>query len=151
MTVATTKLVDSIFEPFNVAAQSWTAFTDRELVTPGAHLDNRERLIEFVRTGRVFELAESVYDEKPNMQSVTRAAQFIDHLPAERLLPKVSSDGEGDLLLVWDGHAPVLVTVEGNKLHVVINAGDSDAVHFNDISYLGGDIPSAVVKALPLR
>lgn len=151
MTYEATTLTDFSLEKSRDNSGSWTVFSDQILSFQAEAQDERELLIEFVRSGRVFEYAQGTHGEMPNSDSIESAVSFIKGLPRKCELPKVSSDGEGDLLLVWEAETNLLVTVEGNLLHVVTNPGELNSNHIDSVLFQNGVIPSEVAEVLPCR
>ena len=153
--------------PRNGAGSSWTIFADQALHASGLNFpegwvslpiasklaksavpnqeQRRNALIEILASGKLGRLG----IDPLNQVSVDRSICFIRELPAKYALPKVSPDGEGDIFLVWEAPQPVLLTVEGNLIHAVINPGANDSLHLDDLEYIGGEIPIAVLEAIP--
>ena len=81
------------------------------------------------------------------------AAQlFLSTLPSGKALPKISPDGEGGLLMVWERDGdPLLITVDDLRLHAVIGATTGHAEYMNDIPFDRPEIPQAILDAIPAR
>jgi hypothetical protein len=80
------------------------------------------------------------------------AEAFFDALPANKALPKISPDGEDGLMMVWEGSGdPLLVTLDGVRLHAVIAATTPYAEYLNDVPFDCWEIPAAILTAIPSR
>lgn len=78
------------------------------------------------------------------------AEKFLYLLPMGKRLPKIAPDGEGGLIMAWEGQGePILATVDGPRLHAVIAAGTQDAKYFDDLPFDGPDIPDEILNAIP--
>lgn len=85
-------------------------------------------------------------------ETVAAAEAFIRDLPLCVKSPKISPDGEGGLMVVWDEPpAPTLVIIDGWRLHLVKAATTPNAEYHDDIGFTEGSIPSVVLDALPVR
>jgi hypothetical protein len=81
------------------------------------------------------------------------AEAFLRALPVDKASPKISPDGEGGLMMVWeDNDHPLLVTVDDMRLHVVVAAATPFAEYVDDIPFgRGQEIPERVLNAIPAR
>jgi len=79
------------------------------------------------------------------------AIALVGLLPAA--MPKVSPDGEGGLLMVWEAPAdnPLLIVVDGCRLHMVTAATTARASYYDDLAFDGQQLPSEVLAATALR
>ena len=76
--------------------------------------------------------------------------KFLRLLPMGKALPKITPDGEGGLIMAWEGQGEtVLVTVDGSRLHAVIAAGTQDAQYIDDCPFDGSDIPDDILNVIP--
>jgi hypothetical protein len=83
-------------------------------------------------------------------QTKDGALSLLRGLPLNIKAPKISPDGDGGLMLVWDDrHSPTLLVVDGWKLHLVKAATTPNAEYFDDVHFSEGSIPSEIVSALP--
>lgn len=71
-------------------------------------------------------------------------------LPRSKALLKLSPDGEGGLMMVWDdGGRTLLVTVDNALLHAVIGAATPAAEYIDDIPFwLEREIPQRILDAI---
>jgi hypothetical protein len=114
---------------------------------------DREVLLELVRRFSVEGLS-WVSGSTVKISTTTSAAAtaFLQALNTARVLPKISPDGEGGLLLVWERvENPVLVVVEGWRLHLVTAAATPRATYSDDLPFDGEQIPKVVLDAIPSR
>jgi hypothetical protein len=81
------------------------------------------------------------------------AEAFLRALAADKASPKISPDGEGGLMMVWeDNDHPLLVTVDDMRLHVVFAAATPFAEYIDNIPFgRGQEIPERVLNAIPAR
>lgn len=81
------------------------------------------------------------------------AVVFLRALPAGKAFPKISPDGEGGLMLVWERvDGPVLLTIDNLRLHAVIAAATPAAEYIDDLPFdLPQDIPQQILDAIPAR
>ncbi|WP_146111586.1 hypothetical protein [Defluviimonas denitrificans] len=89
--------------------------------------------------------------EALNLRDASRiaAARFMERLPSSVRAPKLTIDGEGDIVLAWDSPRKVFVTVEGQVLHAILDPGTPDSMHIDSLNFADGDIPGEVLKILP--
>jgi hypothetical protein len=96
--------------------------------------DAMERFRQLPRLISAIDALQAIAQERSyhRISATTRsvAIDLVKKLPLDRILPKVSVDEDGDILMVWDGeqNACALV-VEGPVLHFVRNPG-SESTHF---------------------
>lgn len=84
-----------------------------------------------------------------SMDTGTAAICLLYALGMKKRLPKIAPDGEGGLDLLWDGDSPVLIVVDGWKLHVVFNAATPQATYLDGVPFNGLSIPDFISKAIP--
>jgi hypothetical protein len=84
--------------------------------------------------------------------SAETARAFVQRLPADRAFPKVGPDGEGGLVLLWDGSsARALIAVDGTTLILVRDPGSPQSYHFSPMRFDGDTIPPIIIECLPRR
>ncbi len=86
--------------------------------------------------------------EKITRETFLAARSFLKQIPGDVRLPKISPDGEGSLVLLWEGRSSVLITIEDWRIHVVKGATTPGAEYIDDIPF-GDDIPDTVLRVLP--
>ncbi len=80
------------------------------------------------------------------------AERFLAALPMRKALPRISPDGEGGLMMVWESSADyLLVTIDECLLQVVVAAATPRATYLNDLAFDEADIPGDVLAAIPDR
>ena len=79
------------------------------------------------------------------------AKYFFHLLPASRALPKISPDGEGGLMMIWECNGnPLLVTVDNRRLHAVTSATTPRAQYHDDVPFDDvSEIPQVILDAIP--
>jgi len=76
------------------------------------------------------------------------AKAFIDLIPFHSVaLPKMSVDGSGGLLLIWQTSTRTLVTIDDERLHYVTNASTSKAEYHDNIPF-DGTIPEEILQCI---
>ncbi len=87
----------------------------------------------------------------PLTQQVSEA--FLSALPAGKAFPKISPDGEGGLMMVWQRAGdPFLLTIDDLRLHGVVAAGTDRAEYIDDLPFdLAEDIPQRILGCIPAR
>jgi hypothetical protein len=84
--------------------------------------------------------------------SAETGKRFLKALPFNRELPKVSPDGEGDLLFVWEPpQGNCVVTIQDRILHVVEQPGTRSVEHIDNQPFTGRRLPVSILPAIPLR
>jgi hypothetical protein len=84
--------------------------------------------------------------------SAETAMSFIRRLPADRAFPKVAPDGEGGLMLVWDGRErKTLLTIDRVMLLLVSEPGRANSHHFRPLRFDGEALPAIILEHLPPR
>lgn len=84
--------------------------------------------------------------------SASTAQRFLSAIPANRELPKVAPDGEGDILFVWEPpQGDCIVTVQHNLLHLVDQPGTRFAAHIDGQQFAAFHIPISILHAIPFR
>ncbi|KUZ13778.1 hypothetical protein WI29_24540 [Burkholderia ubonensis] len=64
--------------------------------------------------------------------------------------PKISPDGEGGLIAVWDqADQKTLLVIDNWRLHLVTNATTPGARYFDDLPFDGERVPDPVAELLP--
>jgi len=88
---------------------------------------------------------------KISSASRATAEAFLRTLPDNKTLPKLSPDGEGGVMMVWEGNGrTLLVTADETVLHAVFAAATPDAVYLNDIPFdAAKTIPREILDAIP--
>jgi hypothetical protein len=77
------------------------------------------------------------------------ALMFFQHLPTTSLLPKISPDGEGGLMAVWEKNGgTTLVIIDNFNIHLATGATTPDAKYFPELVFDGEQIPDVVLKAI---
>jgi hypothetical protein len=127
-----------------------------EVATPAAlkHEEERQTLIALIRRFAYYGLSWTAGQCAPiTRPTQMTAAAFLNSLPAGKALPKVSPDGEGGLMMIWeDQHAPVLLTIDNLYLHAVIAATTPRAEYLDDIPFDWLQrIPQKILDAIPAR
>jgi hypothetical protein len=78
------------------------------------------------------------------------AVRFFNALGTRGVLPKIVPDGEDALMAVWDDSDGTLaVILENDRLHMVANAGTTNAQYFDDLPFDGTELPDQVRKLIP--
>lgn len=93
-------------------------------------------------------------DDRGRISATTEATaeRFLAAMPVRKALPRISPDGEGGLMMVWELSAdPLLVTIDECLLQVVVAAATASATYLNDLPFDGTDIPENVLAAIPDR
>lgn len=110
----------------------------------------------------LIELVQKFYDQgfswsaginiKISSHTIEAARAFFRVLPDDVILPKISPDGEGGLLMAWESRDKlVMAVIDGWLMHLVDAATTTNAVYLDDILFDGNRIPSAIMDALPIR
>lgn len=90
--------------------------------------------------------------EKISRATETTAQRFLEALPPGRALPKIAPDGERGLMMVWEsrsGH--LLVTIDENRLHAVLDAATPHAKYFSDLAFDGANVSEAILAKIAER
>lgn len=91
---------------------------------------------------------EQGYSEIPS-QAISSAIEFVMNLPINKALPKVASDPDGEVLMVWDGvPCPCSLTFVGGTAYMVVNPG-AHSEHLDPTIYNGGHIPPKFIVRIP--
>jgi hypothetical protein len=81
--------------------------------------------------------------------SKDRSVALLNALPRRSPLPKVAPDGDRGVVMVWDRNGgQLLLTVDEQHLHCVVNAGTSGAIYYDDLDYDGVTLPQQVTQAI---
>lgn len=84
--------------------------------------------------------------------AIETALAFISRLPADRAFPKVAPDGEGGLMLIWDGEPPrALLSIDRTMLSLILNPGTPASDHLPSARFDGELIPAGILNVLPHR
>jgi hypothetical protein len=139
-TVTKTKVDASDYADFDVSEER--SKTER----------HRRRLLSLIT--RMADDALSFGSESVNVSRLAAATaiRFLEALPVNRKLPKVSPDGEGDLLFVWDDtRESCYITVEHDRLHLLLNPGKEKVSHVDNVQFIGQHIPLSVLPHIPVK
>lgn len=99
----------------------------------------RKRLIELIRRFQ--------NEDALSVSSSDAAEVFIEALPRNAPLPKISPDADGALLMVWvRDNDKTLVAIENWAIHAVAHAGTPLAEYYEDIEFEGGNIPQDILN-----
>ncbi|HRW59025.1 MAG TPA: hypothetical protein P5340_00095 [Defluviicoccus sp.] len=114
------------------------------------HERTRRRLIQLIKRfedeGVSFGCGEEV---KCDAGSAEAASAFLRALPPEYGLPKIAPDGEGGVILAWEGaHRELVMSVCDWILYPVINPS-SEAEHLSNVNFDGERIPDKILSYLP--
>ena len=89
--------------------------------------------------------------EKITAETSKAAFSFLNQLPPEIELPKISPDGEGSLVMLWENdNSRVLLTIEDWRIHMVKGATSPQAEYYDNLPF-AEEIPEIVFQALPRR
>lgn len=103
----------------------------------------------FGNTGLSYDAGE---DAKVDLHSIEAALSLLIELPTDRPFPKVSPDGEGGLMMVWDDPLQaLLLTVDSWRLHAVVNPATSRSQHVDVIPFDGETVPQKLLHLIPKR
>ncbi len=143
--------------------ESWneqigSASTDTQVMGPTGPLaelrETRQALIRLVRrfadVGLSWAAGQSA---KITVITQLTAQRFLLALPAGKALPKISPDGEGGLVMVWEGATgPLLLTIDDFHLHAVIGATTRQAEYIDDVPFgPGRNIPQRILDSIPVH
>lgn len=138
------------------SAQS-VAVMPGEAATPDVlrHEEARQAIIALVYRFAAYGLSWIGGAEPAKITAITRQVSeaFLHALPAGKAFPKISPDGEGGLMMVWEhGGEQFLLTVDDLRLHGVKAAGTSRAEYMDDVPFeLAQDIPQRILDCIPAR
>jgi hypothetical protein len=133
----------------------WSSITVRpgEKATPESirHAAEREGLLklvhQFLKNGLSWRNGQSATISELTYQTASR---FLSKLPTRKAFPMVSPDGEGGLMMVWQGSSTLIITIDDLKVHMVIDATTPHADYLNDV-VLGELIDSRMLDVIPTR
>jgi hypothetical protein len=115
--------------------------------------EKRQAMIALVRRFAEFGLSWRFGEQAkitPATHQVSEA--FLRALPAAKAFPKVAPDGEGGLLLVWEGAGRTfLLTIDDLRLHGIVAPGTPVAEYMDDLPFSSEGIPDAILNAIPNR
>jgi hypothetical protein len=142
--------------------QAWPSPASNVAVVPGEAVtrealqreEMRQAMIALVQRFAAFGLswrAGELAKITPTTHQVSEA--FLRALPAANAFPKIAPDGEGGLLMVWEGaDGPFILTIDDLRLHGVIAAGTPNAEYIDDVSIDSTQvIPDRILNAIPAR
>ena len=138
--------------------QGITASVVDAAVYPGRAVDDktltkeRERaaLGRLIERFRVEGFSWSGSDGTINDATSEAARALLNALPVEVKLPRIAPDGEGNLLMLWQGAANAcLIVVSGWKLHLVENPTTPQAKYLDDVAFDGEIVPTEILTSLP--
>jgi hypothetical protein len=81
-------------------------------------------------------------------KTILYAQTLIKSLPENATLPKLASDGEGGLVMIWKGNSVLLVTVDEEYIHIVPNAGTRHATFLAPMALDGDSLPRELSEAI---
>lgn len=80
------------------------------------------------------------------------AIALFSSLPPGLVPPKLSPDGDGGLMMVWESDAAsALAVLDGWTIHVVKSPATAQAEYFDDIPYDRESIPPYLLQAIPAK
>ena len=86
---------------------------------------------------------------KISSETAKTAKDLLRSLGASSELPRMAPDDEGSLVMVWEHkQAPVLIVVDGNRLHLAENATTPKVTYTNDLAFDGYVLPREITNAL---
>jgi len=89
-------------------------------------------------------------EESITFETFQSSVRFFDAFPPGRVWPKIAPDDEGTLILVWEEcDEPLTVTIDGMWIHAVISATKPYAQYIEDLPFLGLEIPTEILSAIP--
>jgi hypothetical protein len=149
--------------PWNPRWQAcWPSSAPTAAVVPGeaatpdvlGHEEKRQAMIALVRRFAAFGLSWRAGEQAkitPTTQHVSEA--FLRALPSGKVLPKISPDGEGGLMAIWEGSGkPLVLTIDDLRLHGVIAAGTPQAEYIDDMPLDSAQvIQDRILDAIPAR
>jgi hypothetical protein len=86
--------------------------------------------------------------EKITTDTFRAVVSFLKLLPYNVALPKISPDGEGSLVMLWEGTSPTLLTIDGWQFHLVLGATTPTAEYKDNVPF-GEEIPEEILRSLP--
>jgi hypothetical protein len=137
------------------ATSSNTAVWPGEAATPEVIAQEKKR-------NRLMELAKHFAKEGTSLfagrkstisqDTANAAIALLQSMTDASKLPLISPDGEEGLMMLWeDPDAPLLVTLQGWQLHVVINATTPQAEYHDALPYDGERVPQVLLSAISAR
>lgn len=105
----------------------------------------RERLINLIMSFEHQGLSFFEDDAKCDASSAHAAITFVNSLPDEYRLPKISVDGEGGVILAWKGN--IVMSVNAWTIHAVVDPA-GDARYLCNIDLREG-IPDELLRYIP--
>jgi hypothetical protein len=132
------------------------AVVPREAVTDEAlsYKKTREALVALVYCFEIYGLSwKGEEAAKINPRTAVAAEMILRALPASKALPRIAPDGEGGLMMVWEGRGePFLLTIDNFRLHGVIAAATPQAEYIDDMPFDERQIiPRPILDAIPAR
>lgn len=118
--------------------------------------DRKEALRELI--GRMAECGFS-FSYRPdeaeplNEEAALVAKRFLELLPPDRELPKIAPDGDGGLMMAWEGdpRETVVIGVFGKFLYAVVAPGTQESLHVAEERFDHDTIPSTILDVVPGR
>ena len=139
---AATGTLVSVVDLWRYDATSPVAWTTLEVET---ELRRKDALIAFLSSDD----AKGSWCLNLSEESRKNTVLFLKSLGRHQITPTLMEDGEGDTILIWGDPAVLIVTVEGDQLHCVINPGKPNAVYPCTEAAIDGKIPWSVLKRVP--
>jgi hypothetical protein len=118
------------------------------------HEEAREALIALVHRFAAYGLSWTGGESAKITAATQQAAEaFLRALPAGKAFPKISPDGEGGLMMVWEGAGdPLLLTIDNLRLHAVVAAATPRANYIDDLPFDWAQvIPQWILDVIPAR
>ena len=115
--------------------------------------NRREALAQLIQYFAATGLTWSDQEARPIEQaSMETALAVIGAIPHTRALPKVTPDGEGGVMLVWDSEgSKAMITVAGTTLFPVIDPGEATSEHMQELVFAGDALPIQLLGMIPRR
>ena len=86
--------------------------------------------------------------KKIDVPTAVFSVLVLRQLPKSMQLPQIAPDGEGGLLLVWEGRKTVLATVDGSKIHLLLDPGTRNSTPYENLPLSGRALPPELLAAL---
>lgn len=89
---------------------------------------------------------------KISLDTRNSAIALFSSLPRGLPPPKLSPDGDGGLMMVWEtDSASALAVLDGWTIHVVKSPATAQAEYFDDLAFDRERIPPALLQAIPVK
>jgi hypothetical protein len=118
------------------------------------HKEEQDKLINLLHHFASQGLSWSVdYDATISPLTASTAELFLRGVPARKVLPKISPDGDGGLMMAWEGIGdPLIVTIDDLRISAVVAAATPRAEYLDRIPYVdGATLPAEILKEIPNR